>query len=193
VYPVTEVFQVTSARHFKLKRLGLMLALTCFGVFGICSAAVAQTAAQPLEIEVLPVLELPVTINKPVLVKAKLGYLLKGSLTNNSEFRQLGFRYSLAIVNAAATNKIISRSEGFTLLPYQTQEVTLKTPLQLKIKQGERMVLMLEQSISTDYVWEVIKAKDVLAAYLAGDYSITPHVLRVRNQIDAPPRLQSFF
>jgi hypothetical protein len=55
-----------------------MLALTCFGVFGICSAAVAQTAAQPLEIEVLPVLELPVTINKPVLVKANLGYLLKG-------------------------------------------------------------------------------------------------------------------
>lgn len=176
------------ARH-----LALILALTCSVVAATCSPVAAQSAADPLEIEVLPVLELPVTVNKPVLIKRKNGYLLKCSLTNGSEFRQLGFRYSLAIVDAAGAIKIESRNEGFKILPFETREVTFKTPLQLKLKHGGRLVLMLEQNISTHYVWEVIKAKDVLAGYLAGDYSITPRVLRVSNQVDAPPRLQVFF
>lgn len=169
-----------------------MLALACSVVVAGCSAAMAQSAAQSVEIEVVQVLELPVTINKPALVKTKDGYRLKCTLTNESEFRQLGFRYSLAIVDEAGASNIVSRSEGLTLLPYQTREVTLKTPFPLNITQGERLVLMLEQNISTDYVWEVIKAKEVLAAYLAGDYSKTPRVLRVRNQVDAPLRLQLF-
>ena len=179
---------VVAARH-----LGLILALTCSVVVATCSSVAAQSAVERVEIEVLPVLELPVTVNKPVLVKGKNGYLLKCSLTNGSEFRQLGFRYSLAIVDAAGANRIVSRSEGFKLLPFETREVTFQTPLQVKLKHGARLVLMLEQNISTDYVWEVIKAKDVLAEYLAGDYSITPRVIRVRNQVDAPPRLQFFF
>ena len=180
----------------RAKHLRLILALTCCVVVATCSPVVAQSAAdaaKPLEIEVLPVLELPVTANKPVLVKGKNGYLLKCSLMNSSEFRQLGFRYSLAIVDAASSHKIVSRNEGFTLLPYQTREVTFKTPLQVRIKPGGRLVLMLEQTISTEYVWEVMKAKDVLHAYLTGDYSITPRVLRVSNHVDAPPRIQVFF
>ena len=89
-----------------------------------CSSVVAQAAAERVEIEVLPVLELPVTVNKPVLVKGKNGYLLKCSLTNASEFRQLGFRYSLAIVDATGATNIVSRSEGFKILPYVTRDVT---------------------------------------------------------------------
>ena len=162
-------------------------------VVATCSTVVAQSAAEPLEIEVLPVLELPVTVNKPVLVKGKNGYLLKCSLTNASEFRQLGFRYSLAIIDAAGATRIVSRNEGVKIPTFETREVTFKTPLQVRIKPGGRLVLMLEQTISTEYVWEVIKAKDVLAAYLTGDYSITPQVLRVSNQVDAPLRVQRLY
>jgi hypothetical protein len=53
------------------KHLALILALTCSVVVATCSSVAAQSAAEPLEIEVLPVLELPITINKPVLVKGK--------------------------------------------------------------------------------------------------------------------------
>lgn len=169
------------------------MALTCSLAVLTCSWAVAQSPVEHAEIEVLPVLDLPVTVNQPVLIKMKNGYLLKCSLTNGSEFRQLGFRYSLAIIDAAGAHSILSRSEGFKILPFETREVTFNTPLQLRLKHGARLVLMLEQNISTDYVWQLIKAKDVLAGYLAGDYSITPRVLRVSNHVDAPPRLQNFF
>jgi hypothetical protein len=56
----------------------------------------------------------------------------------------------------------------------------------LSLKGGERLVLMVEQLVSTDYVWEVLQAKEALTNYAAGDYSITPRVLRVLNQVDAP-------
>ena len=171
----------------------LILALTCSVVVATCSSVVAQSGFRDVEVEVLPVLELPVTINKPVLVDKKGVYVLKGSLANGSEFRQLGFRYSLAIVDATGATRIVSSSEGFRLPPYQTQDITFKTPLKLKIKQGSRVVLMLEQALSREYVWEVIKAKDALAAYVGGDYSMTPRVLRVSNNVDAPLRLNLFF
>ena len=176
-----------SARHS-----GLILALTCSVVMATCSVAAAQSPPAPVEVEIFPVLELPVTATSSALVKRKGGYLLKCSLTNGSEFQQLGLRYSLAIVDATGATTLVSRSEGFTIDPYQSKDITFKTPLTLKIKEGARVVLMLQQLLSTEYVWEVIKAKDALAAYLEGDYSITPHVLRVSNHVDAPIRLQVF-
>jgi hypothetical protein len=92
----------------------------------------------------------------------------------------------LAILDGSGATRIVSNSEGFTIPDYQTREITFKSPLKLKIKQGARVVLMLEQALSIDYVWEVIKSKDALTAYLKGDYSITPRVLRVINHVDAP-------
>ena len=71
--------------------------------------------------------------------------------------------------------------------------MTFKTPLRLNLKGDERLVLMAEQAISTDYVWEVVQAKEALASYIDGDYSNIPHVLRVLNQVDAPVRLQIRF
>ena len=57
------------ARH-----LGLIVALTCSVVLATCSSVLAQSAGEPVEIEVLPVLELQVTINKAVPVKGKNAY-----------------------------------------------------------------------------------------------------------------------
>lgn len=169
-------------------RLALILALSV-------SAAIAQSAGAPVQspdvsvtVEIFQVLELPVALNNPVLVKTKGGYMLKCSLSNTSEFRQLGLRYSLAIIDSSGgvNRRVISRNEGFALAPYQTRTVTFKTPLKLNLNRNERLVLMLQQLISTDYVWDVINPKEALAAYTSGDYSITPRVLRVKNQIDAP-------
>lgn len=166
-------------------RLGLILALSLSG-------AQAQSSPVPITVEVFPVFELPVAINNPVLVRGKGGYLLKCSIANSSEFRQLGLRYSLAVLNSSdgTDRRVISRNEGFALAPYQTRNVTFKTPLKLNLSGNERLVLMLEQLISTDYVWNVINPKEALTAYTTGDYSITPRVLCVRNQVDAPPRLR---
>lgn len=138
-------------------------------------------------------LEIPATINNPVLVKTKGAYLLKCSISSSSEFRQLGLRYTLVVIDSSDRKRVISQNEGFKLAPYQSSDVTFKTPLKLKLKGQERLVLMLEHLTSTDYVWEVINSKDALSAYLAGDYSKTPRVLRVRNQVDPPPRLRIWY
>jgi hypothetical protein len=170
-----------------LGRLALVLALTV-------SLVPAQSAGVTLTPEVFQVFELPLSVTNPALVKTKHGYLLQCILANASEFRQLGFRYSLAIVDPAnGTSSVVSRNEGFTLAPYQTKNVTFKTPLRLKLNGDERLVLMVEQATSTDYVWEVVQAKDALESYLTGDFSTTPRVLRMLNQVDAPVRLQIRF
>jgi len=161
-----------------LGRVALLLALTV-------STVAAQSADIPPTPEVFQVFELPLTLTNPTLVKTKHGYMLKCVLANASEFRQLGFRYSLAIVGADNTSSVTSHNEGFTLSPYQTKNVTFKTPLRLRLKGDERLVLMVEQAISTDYVWEVVQAKEALASYINGDYSTTPRVLRMLNEVDS--------
>ena len=68
-------------------------------------------------------------------------------------------------------------------------------PLPIRFKQTDdsRLVLMLEQVVSRESIWEVIKAKDVLEGYVKGDYSIQPHVLRVANQVDSPLQTRVIF
>ena len=155
----------------------------------LTTAAAQQTPAErPVPVEVFQVIELPITITDTALVKTKDGYLLKCLLSNNSEFRALGLRYSLAIVDSMNETKgVITRNENLKLAQFQTKSVTFRTPFKLSIKPNERLVLMLEEVISTDYMWDVMKAKEALAAYIAGDYSIAPRVQRLSNQVDVPP------
>ena len=179
----------------KLAVLGLILALSASAAMAQSADEPVQSGDAPLTVEVFQVFELPITIINPVLVRTKGGYLLKCSLSNISESRQLGLRYSLAVVDSSdgAKPRIISLNEGLALPPYETREVTFKTPLKLKLNGDERLVLMLEQLYSTEDVWNVLNTKDALVAYTTGDYSITPQVLRVRNQVDAPPRVRVIF
>jgi len=159
-------------------------------------ALILTTAANqqtPIErrvpIEVFQVIDLPLTITETALVKTKDGYLLKCVISNNSEFRTLGLRYSLAVVDPMNEAKaVITRNEGLKLRHSQTKSVTFKTPIGLKIKTDARLVLILEQVVSTEYVWEVVNAKENLAAHIAGDYSVVTRVLRSTNQVDSPPR-----
>jgi len=148
-----------------------------------------QTPVQRVPIEVFQINELPITITETKLVGTKDEYLLKCVVSNNSEFRALGLRYSLTVVDTMNQAKtVVTRNESVKLRQSQIKSATFRTPIKLKIKPNERLVLMLEQVISTDYIWEVVKAKENLEAYIAGDYSVVPRVLRLRNQFDTPPR-----
>ena len=142
-----------------------------------------------LPIEVFQILDLPVNIHEASLTKNDRGfYLLKLSLANSSELKLIGLRYSLAIIDSRnQVQALVNRTEGFTLPGYDMKTLTFKSPIKFKQKDGERLLLMIEQVVSHESIWEVVKAKDALEAYARGDYSIMPTVLRVANQVDSPP------
>ena len=157
----------------------------------LTTAVGQQTPVQHrVTVEVFQVFELPISITDTALVKTKKErYLLKCVLSNNSEFRVVGLRYSLIVVDSMNSAKaVVTRNEGLKLDPYKAESLTLTTPIQLQMKDDERLVLMLEQVISTDYIWEVMKPKEAWMAYIAGDYAVVPRVVRLTNQVDAPPR-----
>ncbi len=100
----------------------------------------------------------------------------------------IGLRYSLASIDSRnQLQPLVNRTEGFSVPAYGTKTLTFKSPIKFKQKDGERLLLMIEQVISRESIWEVVKAKDALEAYARGDYSVRPTVLRVANQVDAPP------
>jgi hypothetical protein len=150
--------------------------------------------SETLSIEVFQVFELPLNVHEASLVKSDKGYFLKLALGNSSELGMIGLRYSLARINIKnQPQPIANRTEGFSIAPYATKILTFKTPIRFKPRDGERLVLMLEQVISRESIWEVVKAKDAFEAYARGDYSVTPAVLRVANQVDAPMVPQRIF
>jgi hypothetical protein len=84
----------------------------------------------------------------------------------------------------------VNRTEGFSIPGYDIKTLTFKSPIKFKQKDGERLVLMIEQVISRESIWEVVKAKDALEAYARGDYSVMPAVMRVANQVDTRPGVE---
>jgi len=154
-----------------------------------CGVAVgAPPQSEEISIDVFQVLELPLSVHEASLTKSAKTYFLKLALGNSSDERVIGLRYSLATINANNEVRVIAnRSEGFSLAGYATRSLSFKTPIRFKAKDGERLVLMLEQVVSRESIWEVVKAKEALETYGSGDYSVKPVVLRVANQVDAPP------
>ena len=141
-----------------------------------------------LTVDVLQVLDLPLNIHEAALTKTERGYLLRMSLGNSSDLKIIGLRYSLVSTDARNQVQIrVNRTEGFAVPAYGTKTVTFKTPIRLKQRDGEQFVLMIEQVVSRESIWEVVKAKEALEAYARGDYSVVPTVLRVPNQVDSPP------
>jgi len=162
-------------------------------LFFIVLASYATVHAQrDVPIEIFQVLDLPLAVHEAALVKSDKGYLLRLSVANSAELKMIGLRYSLITINSDNQPQIrVNRTEGFSLAPYATKSLTFRTPIKLKPKDGERLVLMLEQVVSRESIWEVVKAKDALEAYARGDYSVMPAVMRVANAVDSPPDLRS--
>ena len=156
----------------------------------LCTPLHALPPTQDVSVEVFQVFELPVNVHEALLVKSDKGYLLKLSLANSSEVKIIGLRYSIVSINSENEVRFrVNRTEGFSISPYAVKSLTFKTPIKFK-PNGERLILMIEQVISRESIWEVVKAKEALEAYARGDYSVMPAVLRVANQVDVPPRIE---
>jgi len=146
-----------------------------------------QTSAP--SVEVFQVLDLPLTVHEASLVKSERGYLVKLKVGNSSEEKLVGLRYSLVMLDSKNQMQLlVNRNEGCSVLPYASKTLTFKTSLRSKPKDSERFILMVEQVISPEWIWEVVKAKDALEAYARGDFSVMPAVMRMLNQVDAPDR-----
>jgi len=165
------------------RRPALLIALIVFAPLGV-----SATQSGDMPIEVFQVLDLPVNVHEAALTKTERGQFLRLALGNSSDLKIIGLRYSIVSVDARSEVQVrVNRSEGLSIPAYGMKTLTFKTPIRLKPKDGERLVLMIEQVVSRESIWEVVKAKDSLEAYARGDYAVTPTVLRVPNQVDAPP------
>ena len=170
-------------------RVHRCLLIAVFGSICVCSALAAPAPVQTnnLPVEIFQVLDLPVSVHEALLVKAERGYVLRVSLSNSTESKMTGMRYTLALIDATNTAvPVANRTEGFSLAPYAMKTFTFKSPIRFKSKGSDRLVLMVEQTVSQESIWDVLKAKEALAAYAKGDYSVVPTVLRVANSVDAP-------
>ena len=176
-----------SRKDVKAQSMTFGVRRSSFASLRLCARDL-RVQSEELAVEVFPVLDLPLSVNEAALIETDKGFLLKLALGNSTELRMVGLRYSLVSINAKSELQFIAnRMEGFSIRAYGTKTVTFKTPLKFKQKDGERLALMVEQVISRESIWEVVKAKDALEAYARGDYSVVPVVLRVANQVDAPP------
>src|SRR4030095_9762931 len=145
------------------------------------------TIPKEIPVEVIQVLDLPLTISHATLVKTKDGYQLKCDLTNNSEFKVLGLRLSVSLIDALNEMKpVINHSESFRLPASQTSERTFTRSFSPRLKPGERLVLLPEQVMSAEYVWDVVNTQEVWKSYLNSDFSKPPRVIRSSNYTDAP-------
>ena len=164
-----------------------------FAPLRLCASNLLQDS-KALTIEVLQVLDLPLNVHEASLIKAKKGYLLKLSLSNSSSSRMNGLRYSLVAIDFAnRAQPFVNRTEGISIPAYEKKSLTFEIPIKFRTKYEPRLVLMLEQVISRESIWEVVKAKDALDSYAKGDYSVIPTVLRVANQVDAPAATPRIF
>ena len=163
-------------------------AAPCFAPSRLCvKNDLAQTSVR--SIEVFQVLDLPLTVHEASLVKSERGYVVKLDVGNSSEEKLVGLRYSLVTIDSKdQVQLLVNRNEGCAVAPYSSKTLTFKTALRSKPKDGERFILMVEQVISPEWIWEVVKAKDALEAYARGDFSVMPAVMRMLNQVDAPDR-----
>ena len=126
-----------------------------FAPLRLCASNLLQQPAE-LTIDVFQILDLPLSIHEASLIKTEKGYLLRLSLGNSSELKMIGLRYSLASIGGNGLRPLVNRTEALSLPAYATKSLTFKTPIRFKPKNEERLVLMLEQVISRESIWEVI-------------------------------------
>lgn len=156
-----------------------------------CCTALGNAQEQPTEIipvEVFHVGQLPVALSSVELVGSSKGYQLRCSMTNYSGEKLLGFRYSIVAIDSNNTKTpILSRSEAWELKPYATKRKMFASLLPANFKNLVRVVLMLQEIVGAESIWEVIKAREALDAYASGDFTTVPTVLRAPNHVDAVP------
>jgi hypothetical protein len=146
-----------------------------------------ETKVRSLPVEIVQVLGLPLNVHEAVLTGKGFEYVVRLRVSNESTSQLLGLRYSLRPIDPdRGALRGVNPIEGFELAAHESKTITFKTPIRLSAKRGFRFVLMLEQVISPESIWEVVEPKEAFDSYLNGDYSFQPIVMRVANQVDAP-------
>lgn len=144
-----------------------------------------------LPVDVMQVLELPVSITNPVLSRTEKGYLLKCEISNSSNDRILGLTYLFLVLDPANKARMIaSGTAAFRLAGYSTKELAFQTSKKLKLGLGDRAVLAVEQLIGRESIWVVLNSRQSLETYGRGDSYLIPEVKRMLNQVDSNPRLR---
>ena len=152
-------------------------------------AARSQDVAGPdyLPVDVMWVLELPAQISNPMLYRSEQGYVLRIKISNNSDDRILGFTYQLIVLDSTnKLRKIASRTCALKLPGYSSKDLTLRQPRKLKFKNGDHVVLAVDQVITRDAIWAFLNSREAIDAYRRGDY-LVPEVKKVLNQVDSKP------
>lgn len=140
-----------------------------------------------LPVDVMQVLELPAQIISPVLFRSERGYLFKFQIFNTSADQILGFTYQLLVVDSSNKPRMrASRTAVLKLAGYESKGLNLRQSRKLKIKNGDRVVLAVEQVLTRDAIWAVLNSREALEAYGRGDY-LAPEVKRVLNLVDSKP------
>lgn len=173
-----------------------VLILTILSVNGAAFRLVQQQAGVPTEIpvEVAAVLELPLTLNNTSLVKTKDGYRLKVMLANSSDSTLAELRYSISIVNSLNEIKpFVTITNSLKLSPGKIEEITFPKVLKPKLAHGDRLVIIAEQVVGSDFLWNVVNSQEFLLAYVNSDYSKAPRVIRTTNFTDAPMKTKVIY
>src|ERR1044072_5091603 len=168
-------------------RFALLVLIASIGGQDRSNKAYSTNNENSPSVQVFQVLDLPLTVHEASLVKSERGYLVKLAVGNSAEVKLVGLRYSLVRIDSRNQMQLlVNRNEGFALPPYASKTMTFKTPVRFKPRDGERLVMMVEQVMSPEWIWDVVKAKEALEAYARGDYSVMPTVMKMLNQVDAP-------
>src|SRR5262245_3117032 len=100
---------------------GAILLVACSAQL-ICAAQSQNQPTEIIPVEVFHVGQLPVAIIGVELVGSAKGFQLRCSITNNSDEKLLGFRYSIMAIDASnAKTSVANRSEAWDLRPYATK------------------------------------------------------------------------
>ena len=144
-------------------------------------------------VEIFQLQGLPLNVHEAVIIEKRSSrYQVRLRLSNESNTELKGFRYSIVIMDLNEEKfQVQTRNEAFELAAHDSKELSFAlAPAYYNLDRKLRFILMLEQVISSDSIWDVVKPKDALNAFLNGDYSTQPKVIKGSNAVDAPPQIR---
>ncbi len=135
--------------------------------------------------EVLDLPEMPIGIEPFSLGQSTEGYDLLCSVINRSDDRVLGLGLLVLVVDEKGETRGGSKwSERIELTGLSRKESTLHLPVKLRIRSSDRVVLMVEQVIGRETIWNAAKAREALQRHVSGEAYTAPEVQQMSNRHD---------
>jgi hypothetical protein len=175
-------------------RLTIVSAILVTGLF-LNPAARSQTAQEkPGSMSFFDVLDMPVRIDEPKLLKVNDRYVLNCAIANRSTEPLLGLRLILMIVGSdGKMRKRVNWSEESALAPASINTFELRPPLSDKdrLQNTDRLLVAIDEAIGRETIWRLVDSEKALRAYARGQHDVIPKVRTVANNDDriGPPRV----